>query len=189
MNHTEFDLATRQQMLTVARQAIFAPLTSDGGSLEINLKYFPAPLLEQRATFVTLNMAGRLRGCIGSLKAHRPLIVDVANNAQAAAFKDPRFSAVTPTELMGVDIHISVLTVPELMSVKTRASLIGALKTGLDGVIIEEDGHQATYLPSVWEQLPDPEQFVSELRRKAGLSAQGWSSSTRVYRYRTEEFC
>ncbi|MDA1299247.1 MAG: AmmeMemoRadiSam system protein B [Proteobacteria bacterium] len=189
LDEPEFDLATRQQMLAIARQSISAPLIQGGGNFEINLKHFPASLLEHRATFVTLNIAGQLRGCIGSLVAHRPLIVDVANNAQTAAFKDPRFKALTLPEFMGVDIHISVLTVPERIEVDDRASLISALRVGTDGLIIEEGSHRATYLPSVWTQLPDPEQFVSELRRKAGLPGDGWSTATRVLRYQTEEFC
>ena len=149
---------------------------------------FPAHLKVNRATFVTLNIAGRLRGCIGTLAAHRPLILDVSHNAQAAAFKDPRFSPLTHHEYQDIELHISILSEPRQLEVSSRDELIKKLRPGIDGLIIKESGHQATYLPSVWEQLPDPDLFVAELRRKAGLSASGWQAGTQVFLYTTEEF-
>ncbi|MBO6701493.1 MAG: AmmeMemoRadiSam system protein B [Pseudomonadales bacterium] len=179
--------AEQQTLLQVAREAVRNPLEGEN-NYNINLDRFSDRLKLQRATFVTLNINGRLRGCIGSLQAHRPLIVDVANNAQAAAFNDPRFERLTHDEYQRVDIHISVLSEPKPLAVQARADLLEKLRPGIDGLIIQEAGKQATYLPSVWEQLSTPEQFVSELRRKAGLSAEGWSDKTRVMTYRTEDF-
>lgn len=183
----EYSLSQRQRMLQLARDAILHPLTSSG-NFNLDLQQFPPELQLERATFITLNIDGRLRGCIGSLIAHRPLVLDIAHNAQAAAFKDPRFPALTLEEFNQVDLHISVLSVPEPLAVSTREELITELQPGIDGLIIEENGKRATYLPSVWEQLPNPEDFVSELRRKAGLSPMAWSENTIVQRYRTEEF-
>ena len=179
--------AEKQTLLQLAREAIRSPLEGEK-NYNINLDRFSDRLKLQRATFVTLNINGRLRGCIGSLQAHRPLIVDVAHNAQAAAFNDPRFQRLTHDEYQQVDIHISVLTEPKPLTVRSRDDLLKKLRPGVDGLIILEAGKQATYLPSVWEQLSDPELFVRELRKKAGLSADGWSDDTRVMTYQTEEF-
>lgn len=179
--------AEKQTLLQLAREAIRSPLEGEK-NFNINLNHFSEHLKLHRATFVTLNMNNQLRGCIGSLGAHRPLLVDVANNAQAAAFKDPRFNPLTHKEYQSVDIHISILSEPTPLAVSSREQLIDRLQPGVDGLIIKEGNRQATYLPSVWEQLPTPDRFVSELRRKAGLSPDDWSNETTVLRYRTEEF-
>lgn len=180
-------LSWRQRLIQVAREAILQPLLSSD-KYHIDLNHFVPALRQQGASFVTLNTHGRLRGCIGSLAAHRPLVVDVANNAQSAAFADPRFVKLTLDEYHAMDVHISVLSEPVAIMVESREQLIETLRPGVDGLIIEEHGSRATYLPSVWEQLPDAESFVAELRRKAGLSREGWSADTRAYRYTTEEF-
>ncbi len=179
--------AEKQTLLQLARESIRSPLEGEK-NFNINLNHFPDRLKQERATFVTLNLDGRLRGCIGSLQAHRPLVVDVAHNAQAAAFKDPRFQALTHPEYQKIDIHISILSAPEPLIVSSRAELINNLKPGVDGLIIKEGTRQATYLPSLWEQLGSADQFVSELRRKAGLDPNGWTDETEVFTYRTEEF-
>lgn len=181
-------LAHRQRLLQVARDVILQPLLGNR-DIKLDLSQFPPSLREQRAAFVTLNRDGGLRGCIGSLQATRPLVLDVATNAQSAAFKDPRFSPLTLAEFQDVDVHISVLSEPEPFPVASREALIEQLRPGIDGLIIDDGGRRATYLPSVWEQLPTPEQFVRELRRKAGLPADGWREGTQVFRYHTEEFC
>ncbi|XOV88338.1 MAG: AmmeMemoRadiSam system protein B [Pseudomonadota bacterium] len=181
-------LAQRQRLLQVAREAILRPLTS-AGSYSVNPAEYPALLQQQGAAFVTLTLNDNLRGCIGSLEAHRPLVLDVASNAQSAAFRDPRFAPLTLAEYQDLEVHISVLSQPQPLDVDSRDSLVRALRPGIDGLIIEEDGHRATYLPSVWAQLPDPGTFVAELRRKAGLGPDGWSAATRVFTYQTEEFC
>lgn len=185
---TDLPLAWRQRLLQVAREAVFRPLENNE-NYRVDLSRFPQALTEERASFVTLNIDKQLRGCIGSLEAHRPLVTDVAHNAQAAAFKDPRFKPLTLDEYQRVDIHISVLSAPELLNVSSRDDLLAKLRPGIDGLIIDEGSKRATYLPSVWEQLPDPENFLAELRRKAGLSTKGWAANTTIHRYTTEEFC
>lgn len=180
-------LPWRQRLLQVAREAILQPLiASDKYHLDLN--HFAPALSQYGASFVTLNIHGRLRGCIGSLTAHRPLVTDVASNAQSAAFADPRFDRLTLDEYQQTEVHISVLSEPVELAVSSREALIESLRPGVDGLIIEEHGRRATYLPSVWEQLPEPTTFVTELRRKAGLPREGWSEATRVFRYTTEEF-
>lgn len=183
-----YSLADRQRLIQVAREAVLRSLEKPG-QYQIDPAHFPDHLKAERATFVTLNIDGKLRGCIGSLNAHRPLMLDVASNAQSAAFKDPRFSPLTMAEYMKTDFHISVLSPPVDSPVESREALIERLRPGIDGLILIEGGKQATYLPSVWEQLPTPELFVSELRKKAGLPAPGWSDQMRVLTYTTEEFC
>lgn len=179
--------AHRQSLLQMARNAIQHQLAT-GKEFDVQLDNLPEIFTTSLASFVTINLRGRLRGCIGSLVAHQPLIQDVASNAQSAAFRDPRFAPLKLSEFKDIEIHISVLSQPELLQVDSREDLLQKLKPGIDGLIIEERGHRATYLPSVWEQLPTPEQFISELRAKAGLSRDGWSEHIRVHRYTTEEF-
>lgn len=180
-------LAWRQQLLQLARNAIAHRLAGKE-DFQIQLNLYPDELKKQLASFVTLNLHGRLRGCIGSLAAHRQLLVDIAHNAQAAAFQDSRFSAVTSAEFQHLDVHISILSEPEPMAVSSREELLQKIRPAIDGLIIEENGHRATYLPSVWEQISDPSVFIRELRTKAGLNANGWSEATKVFRYTTEEF-
>lgn len=182
-----WSLAERQTLLQLARESIRSPLEGET-QFNINLDRFPARLTQERASFVTLNIDGQLRGCIGSLNAHRPLVLDVAHNAQAAAFKDPRFKAVTHAEYQQLDVHISILSRATPLLVNSLQSLEQALRPGIDGLIIKEGTRQATYLPSVWSQLPDPGQFIRELRRKAGLHPEGWNTDTEVFTYTTVEF-
>jgi len=179
-------LADKQMLLQLAREAIRSPLEGEK-NFNPDLNLFPEKLKRERATFVTLNIAGKLRGCIGSLQAHRPLVLEVANNAQAAAFQDPRFSPLSYEEYQQIDIHISILTQPRRLPASSQEDLAGKLQPGVDGLIIKEGSRQATYLPSVWQHILDPRQFIAELRVKAGLDAQGWQN-TEVFTYTTEEF-
>ncbi len=181
-----FSNDVRQQILEVARQAILHSLQGTG-KFQINPDHFPDQLKADGASFITLNLQGRLRGCIGSLQARRSLILDIANNAQAAAFEDPRFKPLSLQEFNAMELHASILSPPELLSVNSREELLAIIRPGKDGIIIEESGRRATYLPSVWDQLPDPDRFISELRSKAGLDAGQWGRC-RVFRYTTEEF-
>ena len=146
----------------------------------------PTALREPCATFVTLHLRGQLRGCIGTLEAHRPLVEDVAANAYSAAFEDPRFSPVTAGEADQLDLHISILTPPEPMAVRSEEDLLEQLRPGRDGLILREGYHRATFLPAVWADLPDPRAFLSHLKRKAGLPADYWSPTLDVWRYRAE---
>mgnify|MGYP001544823000 FL=1 len=145
----------------------------------------PASLLEQAACFVTLNESGQLRGCIGSLEARRPLAVDVCENAYAAAFRDPRFAALTEPELDKLDLSISVLTPARAMQFESEQDLIRQLRPGVDGLILTDAGRRGTFLPSVWEQLPEATDFLRHLKLKAGLPADHWSDGLRVERYTT----
>ncbi len=138
------------------------------------------------ASFVTLRAEGELRGCIGSIAARRALAIDVAENARSAALSDRRFAPVGAHELAGIEIELSLLTPPEALAVGSRAELLAALVPRLDGLVLEENDRRATFLPAVWEQLPDPESFVLHLERKAGLAAGSWSAARRAFRYRAE---
>lgn len=146
----------------------------------------PVGLKEQRATFVTLEIDGQLRGCIGMLEACRPLAEDVAENAFAAAFRDPRFPSLSDTEFEGLEISISVLSPPEEMVFSSEADLLAQIRPGIDGLILEEGFRRGTFLPSVWEQLPEKESFFEHLKLKAGLSSGYWSDRIRVFRYTAE---
>ncbi len=183
----DYSLANRQSMLQVARDAIMQTLIGNK-DIKINLKLFPPQLLEMKGTFVTLSIDGKLRGCIGSLSPQRPLILDVIHNAQAAAFQDPRFAALTLNEFQNVEIHISILTAARNMQVSSKEELLTQLRPGSDGIILKEEGKSATYLPSVWEKIPKAQDFIYELRRKAGLDPEGWDESTQIFRYETIEF-
>lgn len=140
------------------------------------------------ATFVTLTQHGRLRGCIGSLEARRPLGEDVEINARAAAFDDPRFQPLTEHELAETRIEVSILSEPEPIDFSSREDAISQLRPGIDGIIIEHGAHRATFLPQVWEQLQEPEHFLAHLMIKAGLPAYYWSDGIRLYRYTVEKF-
>ena len=147
-----------------------------------------ATLQQIRATFVTLEIDGELRGCIGTLEAHQALVNDVAYNAHAAAFSDPRFFPLSEKEYPRLDIHISILTPAEPMRFSSENDLIAQLRPGVDGLILQDGNHRGTFLPSVWEQLPEAKQFFTHLKRKAGLPMDYWTDSLQVYRYTTESF-
>ncbi|CAK0774395.1 AMMECR1 domain-containing protein [Gammaproteobacteria bacterium] len=159
-----------------------------GRQWEVTLRDYPPLLQELRATFVTLQIAGRLRGCIGSLEPHRALVADVAYNAYAAAFLDHRFPPLTIVERGALDIHISLLSLPVLMIFNSEADLLRQIRPGVDGLILEDRGRRGTFLPSVWETLTNPCDFVTHLKLKAGLPSNHWSPTVRVSRYTTESF-
>jgi AmmeMemoRadiSam system protein B/AmmeMemoRadiSam system protein A len=140
-------------------------------------------LREQRASFVTLTLGERLRGCIGSLEAHRPLGEDVAANARAAALRDPRFPPLTAAEFDRIGVEVSVLSSPALLPFGDHDELIAQLRPGVDGLILACDGRRGTFLPQVWEQLPEPETFLAHLKQKAGLPAATRTTRCTVWRY------
>lgn len=154
--------------------------------IPIDLTSLAPELKTPRATFVTLQKQGELRGCIGSLEAARPLAEDIADNAYAAAFQDPRFQPLREGELEGLEIHLSLLTPSEPMAFTSEQDLLDQLQSGTDGVILAEGSRRGTFLPSVWKQLPTPKQFLEHLKLKAGLPASYWSDSIKAWRYRTE---
>jgi AmmeMemoRadiSam system protein A len=156
-----------------------------GGVLDFDLEGSATELRAPAATFVSLHRGDDLLGCIGSLSPKRPLIVDVVENAAAAVLRDPRCPVLRPGDVPDIRIDISLLTPSEPLEVASEADLIAKLRPGIDGVTLEDHGRRGTFLPVVWESVPDPEDFVYELKRKAGLPTNGWSPSIRVSRYRT----
>ncbi len=177
-------LPLKQQLLQLAGESIKKGLC--GETLAVSATDYPEPLRVLRATFVTLHIEAQLRGCIGTLEARRTLVEDVAGNAWSAAFRDPRFSALTWPEYERLDVHISILSPPEPLQFSSEEELLAQLRPRVDGLIIEEGYNRGTFLPSVWEQLPEPREFLRHLKRKAGLHPDYWSSRIRVQRYTTE---
>ncbi len=172
------------RMLNLAKQSIENGLQF-GKPLKVNLERFNDKLTEQLATFVTLHKNEQLRGCIGSLIAHHPLVVDIAENAYSSAFSDPRFPQLKTEELNQLEIDISILTPPEPIIFNSRANLLEQIRTGVDGLILSEGFNRGTFLPSVWESLPEKEEFLQNLLMKAGLSQNYWSDSIYIERYET----
>ena len=172
-----------RKLLQIARQSISAALGARGepGAPVTEESW----LRESRASFVTLMRGDELRGCVGALEAQRPLAQDVAENARGAAFEDTRFEPLTPDELGGIDIEVSLLSTPKRLAFEHHAELIARLRPGVDGIILEqgEEGKRATFLPQVWEGLPDPEQFIAHLRQKAGIAQSTDILRCRVKRY------
>lgn len=175
----------RKQLLDIARRSLEHGVTHSA-PLPLDPEQLPDALRIPRASFVTLEHNGALRGCIGSLEAREPLAVDVAHNAYNAGFRDPRFPPVTAGELDELDVHISVLAPPEAMSFDSEADLLNQLRPGVDGLIIEDRGRRATFLPSVWDGVPEPGLFLAHLKQKAGWPADYWSPTLRAWRYTTE---
>ena len=177
----------QQTLLTLAETAIRHAL-EHGTLLQVNPADYEEVLRQPSACFVTLQKKGQLRGCIGSLEANRSMVEDVIHNADAAAFSDPRFPPLLEDELSGLELDISLLTPAVEMHFASEKDLLSQLQPGIDGLIIEEGYRRGTFLPSVWEQLSLPEQFLQHLKLKAGLPANHWSENIRISRYTTQIF-
>lgn len=177
----------REILRQVAMDSVLHGL-EDGRALSVSLESYPGPLREDGAVFVTLERGDRLRGCIGSYLPRRPLVEDVAENAFAAAFRDPRFPPLSREEVDGLDLHISLLTPLVLVTAESREDLLRIMRPGVDGILLEDPPHRSTFLPQVWDQLPDPSTFLDELFLKAGLSQRHWSQTLQIHRYTVEEF-
>lgn len=145
-------------------------------------------LMLPRPSFVTLHLENRLRGCMGHLETRLPLAHDVAYNAHAAAFEDPRFPPVQADELEGLCISVSVLSRATAMKPDDEADLIGALRPGIDGLTLRFKNHRSTLLPSAWSTVGDPAEFVLRLKEKAGLSGRFWSAAIVFERYTATVF-
>jgi AmmeMemoRadiSam system protein A len=177
----------QRMLLAVARESIAQGIES-GHPLRLDPLSYDPELQEVRASFVTLHLCGQLRGCMGALEASRSLVGDVAHTAFSAAFRDPRFSPVVASELEALEISISVLSQPEEMTIQSEADLLQQMRPGIDGLLLREGSHSGTLLPSVWESIPDPIEFLRTLKRKANLPTNYWSETITVYRYTTESF-
>jgi AmmeMemoRadiSam system protein A len=175
----------REALLGVASASIRHGF-EHGSALPVDPDRFSPRLREPGACFVTLRCSGRLRGCVGSLEATRPLVKDVAQNAFASAFRDPRFQPLPEEESKDLHIHLSILTPPEPLPCASEAELLSKLRPGVDGLILKDGAHRATFLPSVWESLAERKKFLVELKRKAGLGEDHWSDEIRFHRYRAE---
>ena len=170
-------------LLRIARSAI------EGAFGATSYVSDPAPwLAEPGAVFVTLTQNGGLRGCIGSLEAHRPVGEDCRENALAAAFRDPRFPALRAAELPVTRVEVSLLSAPAPLRFTTEAEALAALRPGVDGVVFECGRRRSTFLPQVWEQLPDVATFMAHLKQKAGFAPDFWAPEVRLARYTVEKW-
>jgi hypothetical protein len=165
-------------LLKLARSEIASKL---GHELAFSAQ--PDWLQEPGASFVTLTRQGELRGCIGTLEAHRPLGLDVMENAVAAAFRDPRFMPLTRVEFDEIRVEVSVLSPTAVMVVTSEEHALATLRPNVDGVVFEYGHYRSTFLPQVWEQLPEPVEFLAHLKRKAGLPVDFWAEQVRLSRY------
>jgi AmmeMemoRadiSam system protein A len=184
--HGSLTQEERSHLRAIALSSIRHGL-EEGRALEPDLAVLPESLRQPGATFVTLQLRGRLRGCVGSFEASRPLAEDVASNAFSAAFMDLRFPALSAGELPELEFHISLLTPLEAMGVENREDLLEQLRPGIDGLLLTDGSHRSTFLPQVWESLAEPEDFLGELLLKAGLPRDHWSDTISFHRYRIEE--
>jgi AmmeMemoRadiSam system protein A len=177
----------RATLLALARRSIETRL-ADAQDAAPDAEDFPPALRARRSSFVTLERGGELRGCIGSLEATTPLVEDVWRNARQAAFQDARFEPLAAEELTDLHVHIEVLGPLESMHVTSDEDLLARLRPGRDGLVIQCPGHRATFLPAVWQKLPEPADFLHALKRKAGLSTTHSAGELTVSRYATESF-
>jgi AmmeMemoRadiSam system protein A len=143
----------------------------------------PGWLDDPGATFVTLTQHGELRGCVGSLEAKRALRADVSANAYAAAFRDTRFAPLHSREYLYTDIELSLLSPLEAVNFTSEEQVFDELHPSVDGVVFEYGARRSTFLPQVWEQLPEPDQFLAQLKQKAGLPAGFWDDDIKLWRY------
>jgi uncharacterized protein len=180
------DAADRSELIALARSSIELGL-ADGRLAPAPVASSPA-LNVHRATFVTLRAQEDLRGCCGSIEPRFTLAEDVWRNAWASAFADPRFPSLTLHEFPLLNVHISVLSPLERVLVASEQELLAVLRPDRDGLLLQLGPARATFLPAVWESLPDPVSFVEQLKLKAGWRADFWSPRIEVWRYETESF-
>jgi AmmeMemoRadiSam system protein A len=169
---------TGKELIRIARHAIEEKL---GGS--VCVPAMAAWLHRPAATFVTLTRQGVLRGCIGSLEPKRALASDVRENALGAAFRDPRFRPLDRSEWLDTRVEISLLSALEHLPLQDEGEVVRSLRPGIDGLMLEFGHHRGTFLPQVWEQLPEPAAFLLNLKRKAGLPPDFWEPGLRLSRY------
>jgi AmmeMemoRadiSam system protein A len=178
----------RKKLLQLARQAL-EEAVREGDLSEIDLEDLPPSLILNGVSFVTLTIGGQLRGCVGGLEAKMPLVEDVRQHAAAAGLSDFRFPPVRPEELPEVRIEISRLTSPKTLDYECPEDLLDCLHPGLDGVVLVDGTRKATFLPQVWEKVPDPDHFLGLLCQKMGAPADLWKrKKLTVFVYRVEKF-
>jgi AmmeMemoRadiSam system protein A len=178
----------KHTLLGLARRSLESSVR-DGALPRVDLDSVPPRLRANGASFVTLTIHGELRGCIGALEARQPLAADVCEHAMAAALEDPRFQPVRPEELASIDIEVSRLTAPRDLEYRDAADLMAQLHPGVDGVILRDGGRRATFLPQVWEKLPDKTEFLDHLCAKMGVTPDAWRTRhLQVQTYQVEEF-
>ncbi len=166
-------------LLSIARAAIAQVLHAPHAAANESAAW----LAEPGASFITLTQSGELRGCIGTLQAHRPLLIDVKSNAVSAALHDPRFLPLTLKEFITVQVEVSLLTAPQPLAFADETDALAQLRPGLDGVVFEYGRHRSTFLPQVWESLAQPPLFLAMLKRKAGLPDNFWAENVKLSRY------
>ena len=177
-NNIDHQDSKGKTLLRIARAAISQEL---GFQLEAEKD---APWLQDKAAcFVTLTKNGELRGCIGTLEAHRSLLDDVTANAKAAAFKDTRFAPLSSEELDEIDIEVSLLSTMKSIEFTSEQDALEQLRPDIDGVVFESGVNRSTFLPQVWQQLPDVKDFISHLKQKAGLSGSYWADDVKLSHY------
>ena len=178
----------KKKLLEIAREAITCTVRNEQ-LVKIKLQEYSQLLRDPGASFVTLTIQGKLRGCIGTLEANQPLVLDVQEHAVAAALEDYRFPVVREEELQLISIEISRLTPVQLVDYSTHEDLISKIRVSVDGVLIRANGRRATFLPQVWEKVPDPEQFLSQLCMKMGATPDLWREKhLQIYTYQVEKF-
>jgi len=179
MNGESIEQDRGKTLLAIARAAISQALGIAHTAADESAPW----LAEPGACFVTLTRHGELRGCIGTLQAHRTLLADVQSNAVSAAFHDPRFLPLTASELGSTRIEVSLLSATQAITFHDEADALAQLRPDIDGVVFEYGHYRSTFLPQVWEQLPQPRQFIAQLRRKAGLPGDFWAEGIKLSRY------
>jgi AmmeMemoRadiSam system protein A len=179
----------RRALHQVARASIERGFEA-GGALAPDASEYSEALQAERASFVTLRKvaSGELRGCVGGLEAKWPLVSSVAKSAFNAAFQDPRFPGLGRAEWPGIELHLSVLSPLRVVTVASERELLDRLRPGVDGLVLSDGRRTATFLPDVWEGLPEPDRFLAELKKKAGWPADHWSPSMRVQLYTSQAF-
>ena len=181
------DTKKKQQLKELTEASIENGLKY-GRAINVDINDLADDLMVARATFVTLKKQGELRGCIGMLEARRALAIDIAENSFAAAFSDPRFPPLQRQELDQISIHLSILSPASEITCQSEMELITQLRPGIDGLILDDGRHRATFLPSVWESLSEPVVSIGQVNSKIEFFVYYWSEDIRAYRYTTESF-
>ena len=178
----------KQTLLRVAREALQSGVNRRALPA-LDLESMTSHLRADGASFVTLTIHGELRGCIGALEPYQPLVQDVREHSVAAALEDPRFPLVSPEELDQIEIEVSRLTFPQKLEYADAENLCARLRPGVDGVILRDGFRRATFLPQVWEKIPDKAEFLDNLCYKMGAAPDTWRHKhLEVLTYQVEEF-